>query len=159
MQVLEDFHDRCNATATEHKATIVARAGDGVMIVVNDPVPVEKPLEAAMALAEDLRSSLLAFCANWYRFEFDIGFGIGVSYGYATLGLVGGEKHHNYTAIGTPVNVAARLCDVASDGEVYVTQRIVAELEGIFEFEKVDKMELKGVSSPLNVFRLLHDGG
>ena len=92
---------------------------------------------------------------KWQEYEFDVGFGIGVSYGYATLGTIGAETYQNYTAIGTVVNVASRLSDMADDDEVLVTQRVKTEAGEGFEFELKDKLELEGISRTINIFRLI----
>jgi len=155
MQILESFHAETTKETAEAGGTIILRAGDGVMIVLNDPIPVDNPADLAIKLASKLRTTLSALCEEWQKYEYDLGFGIGVSYGYATLGVVGTENNQNYTAIGTAVNVASRLCDRASDGQVLVTQRICTEVGKAFEFEFIGKVELKGVSRSMNVFELL----
>ena len=108
----------------------------------------------AVELAAKLRAVLAALCENWQKYEYDLSFGIGLSYGYATLGVVGSEKHQNYTAIGPAINIASRLCDAASDGQVLVTQRVCTEVGDAFKFEPVGQLDLKGVSRAMNVFSL-----
>ncbi len=154
LQILEEFHTETGRLTTENGGTIVSRAGDNLMIVLNDPIPIENPAKCSVILGDKLRSALSAMCENWRKYEYDLGFGIGISYGYATLGVVGSENQQNYTAIGTAVNLAARLCDHASDGEVLVTQRVCTEVGDAFEFESIGQLDLKGVSRPMSTFRL-----
>jgi class 3 adenylate cyclase len=154
MQVLETFHTATSVVVAEENGTVIHRAGDGVMIIFNDPIEIENPVARALALTTKLRSRLYQHCDRWNQYEYDLSFGFGVSYGYATLGLVGAHNHHNYTAIGTTVNLASRLCGAASDGEVLVTQRVCTEADTAFEFESLGQIELKGVSKLVRVFRL-----
>ena len=114
----------------------VQRAGDGVMIILNDPIQIDEPAAKAVGLAVSLRDEIRLLCNQWRSYDYDLGFGIGLSYGYATLGLVGSQNHQNYTAIGPSVNIASRLCDHASDGEVLATQRVRTEAPE-FEFESI----------------------
>lgn len=154
MQILEAFHAETSKLTAKCGGTIIQRAGDGVMIVLNDPITIDQPATRAVELAAKLRAVLVALCENWQKYEYDLSFGIGLSYGYATLGVVGSEKHQNYTAIGPAINIASRLCDAASDGQVLVTQRVCTEVGDAFTFEAVGELELKGVSRAMNVFSL-----
>ena len=150
--VLQQFHAETSRLVAEHSGTIVTRMGDGVLIVLNDPIPIDEPVIQALELGDELRSSLRALSQQWQEYEFDVGFGIGISYGYATLGTVGADSYQNYTAIGTVVNVASRLSDMADDDEVLVTQRVKTEAGDRFEFGLKDKLALKGITRAINVF-------
>jgi adenylate cyclase len=102
-----------------------------------------------------MRTAVVELCDGWQRHGHDLGVGLGLSIGYATLGMIGGESRSDYTAIGTVVNVASRLCDRAAHGEVLVTQQVAAELDGQAEMTRAGDIALKGVSRPLEVYRLL----
>jgi len=154
MQILEAFHAETSKLTADCSGTIIQRAGDGVMIVLNDPITIDEPARRAVELAAKLRAALAALSENWQKYEYDLSFGIGLSYGYATLGVVGSEKHQNYTAIGPAINIASRLCDAASDGQVLVTQRVCTEVGDSFAFEPIGQMDFKGVSRKMNVFSL-----
>ena len=153
IQVLETFHTRTSELTAQSGGTVIQRAGDGVMIILNDPIPIDEPAAKAVALAAGLRGEIKTLCDQWRSYDYDLGFGIGMSYGYATLGLVGSQNHQNYTAIGPSVNIASRLCDHASDGEVLATQRVRTEAPD-FQFDDVGQLELKGVSRPMSIFKL-----
>lgn len=153
--VLQQFHEETSRIVAEHDGTIVSRVGDGVLIVLNDPIPIEEPVARAVRLGRDLRTTLRGLSQQWQEYEFDVGFGIGISYGYATLGTVGTDNYQNYTAIGTVVNVASRLSDMADDDEVLVTQRVKKEASDGFKFELKDKLALKGIARTINVFKLM----
>jgi class 3 adenylate cyclase len=155
MEVLETFHGATGALVGEFQGTITSRAGDGLMVVLNDPVPIEHPAPTAARLAHRMRNTVMELCAGWRRHGHDLGVGFGLSIGYATLGMIGGESRSDYTAIGTVVNVASRLCDRAAHGEVLVTQQVAAELDGQAEMTRAGDIALKGVSRPLEVYRLL----
>jgi len=130
MEVLEAFHRVSGEAIDRHQGTITHRAGDGLMVVLNDPLPIEAPADTAVALAVELRDALVARCAGWRDLGYDLGVGFGLSLGSATLGLVGSESRYDYTAIGTVVNVAARLCDEADHGQILATRRLLAECAG-----------------------------
>ena len=91
--------------------------GDGLMVFFNDPFPCPDPAIRAVNLAVDMREAVMALASKWRRHGHEIGFGVGIAQGYATLGRVGFDDHIEYTAMGTVTNLAARLCDAARDGQ------------------------------------------
>ena len=96
-------------------------------------------------------------CSRWKRLGHRLGFGVGISLGYATVGLVGYEGRSDYTASGTAVNLAARLCDLAKDGEILLSPRAFNAIDGDFACQPTGEVSLKGISAPVEVF-LLVDG-
>ena len=93
------------------RAGVDHRTGDGIMVIFNDPLPCDDPAGSALDLALAMRERMAELCAGWRRLGHRLGFGIGISLGYATVGMVGSEGRYDYTASGTAVNLAARLCD------------------------------------------------
>ena len=90
----------------------------------NDPVPVENPALQAVLMALELRNALGALTQIWSRLGHEIGFGIGIAHGLATLGTIGYEGRFDYAAIGTVSNVASRLCDEAKPGQILISARV-----------------------------------
>jgi adenylate cyclase len=123
------------------------------MAFIGDPVPVDDPVPRAVALARDLGHELAQCKAAWRARGFPLGHGVGIAYGYATLGVVGYEGRTDYTALGSVVNLASRLCGEAGDGEIVLDARARAALgdPGGGSSRRVD---LKGYSDPVEVFVL-----
>jgi class 3 adenylate cyclase len=113
MALLRDYHAAIGEIIIKYNGTLERYAGDGVMVVFNDPVPVENPALQAVLMALELRDAIGALTATWSRLGHEIGFGIGIAHGFATLGTIGFEGRFDYAAIGTVSNVASRLCDEA----------------------------------------------
>lgn len=155
MDVLQSVHQRMGRLVAAHGGTIGYRAGDGLMVVFNDPLPCDDPVSRAAKLALEMRAAFTEVQDHWRKLGHDIGFGIGISYGYATLGLIGSEGRFDYTAIGNAVNIAARLCDRAEDGEILIDQRAQAEIEDKAEAEALGALDLKGVGKPVNAYRII----
>ena len=80
----------------------------------------------------------------------EIGFGIGIPYGFATLGTIGFERRFDYAAIGTVSNVASRLCDEAKPGQILISPRVLTKVENAVKVEPVGEFELKGIRRPPN---------
>jgi adenylate cyclase len=92
---------------------------------------------------------------KWRRLGHDIGFGIGIAHGYATLGTVGFEGRFDYAAIGTVSNVASRLCDEAKPGQILISPRVLMAVENAGTVEPVGTFELKGIRRPIAAYNVL----
>ena len=99
------------------------------MVVFNDPVPVDNPALQAVLMALEMRDAIGALTEKWRRLGHDIGFGIGIAHGFATLGTIGFEGRFDYAAIGTVSNVASRLCDEAKPGQILISPRVLMAVE------------------------------
>ena len=151
MEVLEEFHSLTGKVVSNHGGTITNRAGDSLMVVLNDPLPVEHPADEAVRLAVDMRSVLLDACARWQELGYQLGVGLGLATGYATLGLIGSAGQYDYTAVGTVVNMASRLCSEAEHGQILTTHRLVAECTVEPDVAEMGEHEIKGVSRPVRL--------
>ena len=149
MEVLQRYHETMGRLIYEHDGAIDHRAGDGIMIIFNDPIPCDEPALRAVRLGVAMRLAMRPLTEEWRKLGHDLGFGVGVSLGYATLGMVGFEGRYDYTANGSAVNLAARLCDEARDGQILISGRAYASLDGAIEVEPLGSLELKGFHRPI----------
>lgn len=154
IEVLQTYHQEMGKLIDAHGAGVDHRMGDGIMVLFNDPVPCDDPAGDAVRLAIAMRERMAELSSKWKRLGYRLGFGVGVSLGYATVGMVGFEGRFDYTASGTAVNLAARLCDEAADGEILLSPRAAIAIEDDFDVESRGEIGLKGIREPLEVFRL-----
>jgi adenylate cyclase len=124
MALLRDYHAALGPIVASFEGTIDHYGGDGVMVFFNDPLPTPDPAKRAIEMAVAMREAAQGLLRSWRRHGYDIGFGVGISQGYATLGQIGFAERMDYTAIGTVTNLAARLCDEARDGQILVSRRV-----------------------------------
>jgi GAF domain-containing protein len=155
MALLRDYHAAIGEIIIKYSGTLERYAGDGVMVVFNDPVPVEKPALQAALMALEMREVIGALTEKWRRLGHDIGFGIGIAHGFATLGTIGFEGRFDYAAIGTVANVASRLCDEAKPGQILISPRVLMAVEDAVTFEPVGEFALKGIRRPLAAYNVL----
>jgi adenylate cyclase len=155
MELLRAFHGALGKLVLEHEGTLERFAGDAVMVFFNDPVPIDKPAEHAMRTALAVQDAFVPIAKHWHkRSGFELGLGIGIAQGYATLGAIGFEGRWDYAAIGNVTNLAARLCAEAKGGQILADRKTMAALDGVFEFDPVGPFELKGFSKPVPGFAL-----
>jgi GAF domain-containing protein len=122
--LLRDYHAAIGQIIIKYGGTLERFAGDGVMVIFNDPVPVENAALQAVLMALDMRVAIGGMIEKWRDLGHDLGFGIGIAHGFATLGTIGFEGRFDYAAIGTVSNVASRLCDEAKPGQILISPRV-----------------------------------
>ena len=146
MAVLREYHGVLGPLIHHYEGTLERYTGDGMIVIFNDPVPCPDPALRAVRLAVEMREAVSSLARSWTDRGYEIGFGVGIAQGYATLGQIGFEGRFDYTAMGTVTNLASRLCDEAKNGQILVTQRVAAVLGGLADIELLGNIELKGLS-------------
>jgi adenylate cyclase len=155
MELLRAYHASLGKLVLEHQGTLERFAGDAVMVFFNDPVPIERPAEHAVRTALAMMEAFDPIAAHWKkRGGFQLGLGVGIAQGYATLGAIGFEGRWDYAAIGNVTNLAARLCAEAKAGQILADRKTMAVLDGMFAFEPVGELTLKGFSQAVPGFSL-----
>jgi class 3 adenylate cyclase len=155
MTLLRDYHAAIGEIIIKYSGTLERYAGDGVMVVFNDPVPVDNPALRAVQMALETREAMGALTEKWRELGHDVGFGIGIAHGYATLGTIGFEGRFDYAAIGTVSNVASRLCDEAKPGQILISPRVFMAVKDAVTVEPVGEFTLKGIGRPLAAYNVL----
>jgi class 3 adenylate cyclase/CheY-like chemotaxis protein len=155
MVALSDFHRAMGKRILEYQGTLERFTGDGMMVFFNDPMPLQQPARRAVEMSFAMQEDALKLSAHWKKRGYNLGLGIGVSQGYATVGAIGFEGRIDYGAIGNVTNMANRLCDLAEAGHILVSQRVHAEVENRVLSEDLGEVMLHGFGRPVRAFRLL----
>jgi class 3 adenylate cyclase len=155
MVLLRDYHAVIGQIVIKYGATLEHFAGDGVMMIFNAPVPIDKPQLQAVRMALEMRDAMGTFTQKWRRLGHDIGFGIGISHGFATLGTIGFEGRFDYAAVGTVSNIASRLCDEAKPGQILISPRVLMAVEDTMKVELVGELTLKGIQRPMTAYNVI----
>ena len=155
MNVLRDYHAELGREIMAHDGTIEHFAGDGAMILFNAPVPVDNHELQAIRMALGMRQSMAVLAQGWKKHGYALGFGVGIAGGFATIGAIGYEGRLEYSAIGTVVNLAARLCGEANDGQILISPRIFSKTETHIDVESVGELSLKGFNRPIPAYNVL----
>jgi adenylate cyclase len=155
MDLLRDYHAAIGKIVIKYSGTLERFAGDGVMVIFNDPVPVPNPALQAVRMALYMRVTIGTLIERWRRLGHDLGFGIGIAHGFATLGTIGFEGRFDYAAIGTVSNVASRLCDEAKPGQILISPRVLLAVEDAVTVEAIGDFELKGIRRPVAAYNVL----
>ncbi|MDX1527467.1 MAG: adenylate/guanylate cyclase domain-containing protein [Gammaproteobacteria bacterium] len=158
LEVLRVYHQAMGELIEKFGGTIEHRAGDGIMVIFNAPLPCRDPGMSAVRLAVAMRKRMKALTTKWRKLGYQLGFGIGISLGYATLGTVGCEGRFDYVANGRAVNLASRLCDEASDGQILLSERAYDAVKERITTSYIGELALKGFRQPLKTFDVVELG-
>jgi adenylate cyclase len=154
MDLLRAYHATLGRFVDESDATLEHFAGDGIMIFFNDPVPVDQPAEKAVRMAVALQAAFTPISEAWLKLGHEVGLGIGIAQGEATLGVIGFENRWEYAAIGNVPNLAARLCGAARAGEIIIDAQTEQDVSHCAVTEPVGALTLRGFAQPVAAFRL-----
>jgi class 3 adenylate cyclase/CheY-like chemotaxis protein len=155
MGVLREYHENLGELIFRYEGTLERFLGDGIMIVFNDPIPCDDHTERAVRLALDMRERVNELAKQWARVGHVLGFGIGIASGYATLGQVGFEHRREYTAIGSVINLASRLCGEAKAGQIVISQRAFSAVEQSVGASHIGQLSLKGFNRPIDAYEVV----
>ena len=155
MTVLRAYHDVLGPLIYKHEGTLERFAGDGLNVLFNDPLPCSDPSVRAVRMAIEMRDAVADLAVQWRKLGHDLGFGMGIAHGYATLGRIGFEGRYDYSAIGTVVNLAARLCAEARGGQILVDGKVQMAVETLTDIEPLGELVLKGMQRPVSAFNIL----
>jgi class 3 adenylate cyclase len=155
MEVLRDYHAETGRLILEHEGTLERFAGDGIMIVFNDPIEVSNHQERALKMAVAIRDAINTLRTKWMKQGHDLSVGLGMATGYATIGVIGFEGRWDYSVIGTVANLAARLCAEALPGQILVSQRFLSRIDSLVQAELLGEVALKGFKRPISTFNIL----
>ncbi|MGZ3410246.1 MAG: response regulator [Xanthobacteraceae bacterium] len=152
MKVLGEYHHALGTLIYKYEGTLERFAGDGLMILFNDPLQYDDHALRAVKMAVEMRDAVSGLTSGWKKRGHELGFGVGIANGYATLGRIGFEGRFDYGAVGTVVNLAARLCSEARDGQILIERKVRNHVEDHVETEEAGSLTLKGLHRPVAAF-------
>ena len=153
--VLREYHGEIGRLVERHDGTIEHFAGDGVMLIFNDPQPLPDPAMAAVSMALELRAGVERMHDGWSKMGYQLGCGMGIAQGFATIGTIGFPGRHDYGVVGAVNNLAARLCAKAEPGQVLISQRVFGRVESRVVAESIGSLALKGIATPVPAYNVV----
>jgi class 3 adenylate cyclase len=155
LAVLRQYYEAIGAVTAHHAATLIRFAGDGVMVLVNAPVACENPADLGIRLAVDMQAAVQSLAGDWHAAGCALGFGVGIAMGPATVGTLGYQGRLDYTAIGSVVNLASRLCGLAEDGQILLDPVVTERAGDRFALASIGERPIKGYDRALEIFAVV----
>jgi len=155
MLVLNQYHAALGDLVHRFEGTLERFAGDGLMVIFNDPLPCPDGPRRAVRMAVAMRGRVTQLVEDWSRQGHELDFGVGIAQGHATLGQIGFEGRSDYTAIGSVTNLAARLCGAAAPRQILISQRVYTAAEDIVVADSVGELALRGFSRPARAYNVV----
>jgi len=155
MRVLGEFHGAIGRLVKRFEATVGFLEGDGVQLFLNDPIEIPDAPLRSVRMGCALRKEMAELMPHWRKRGYELDFGVGIALGYATCGEVGFEGRSDYAAIGAVTNLASRLADEATGGQILIAQRLYAEVDQDIDVEPVGEFTLKGFRRPVAAFNVI----
>jgi class 3 adenylate cyclase len=153
-EVLRAYHESVGELLPSFQGTLEHFAGDGVMVFFNDPLPVDEHELQAVRFALAAQNGFAGLADRWRKRGIQLGLGIGIEAGYATLDRIGFEGRYDYGAVGPVTNLASRLSTAALPGQVLIGQRLYAAVEEAVDTAPVGELELKGFDRPVTAYEI-----
>jgi adenylate cyclase len=154
MTVLREYHATLGTLIHKFEGTVERFAGDGLLVLFNDPLPCPDPSLRAVRMAIEMRDQIADLALQWRKYGHQLGFGVGIAHGYATLGCIGFEGRIQYSATGTVANLASRLCDEARHEQILIDSKVQMAVEPFVEVEEAGELVLKGFQRPVKAFNV-----
>jgi class 3 adenylate cyclase len=143
-ELLREYHSALGELIPTYGGTLEHFAGDGLLVFFNDPLPLEEHELQAVRFALAAQDRFQPLAEAWRKKGTQLGLGIGIEAGYATLGRIGFEGRYDYGAIGLVTNLASRLSTRAAGGQILIGPRLFAAVEGAVQTEPVGELDLHG---------------
>jgi adenylate cyclase len=154
LDLLREYHATLGGLIPEYDGTLEHFAGDGVMVFFNDPVPVADHELQAVKLAIAAQERVADLVNVWRRRGSDLGLGVGIEAGYATLGRIGFEGRYDYGALGPVTSLAFRLSTNARAGTILVGPRTFAVVDDTVLTRPAGSLELKGFGRSIDAYEV-----
>jgi class 3 adenylate cyclase/putative methionine-R-sulfoxide reductase with GAF domain len=153
--VLREYQAALGRLIPAHGGTLEHFAGDGLMVFFNDPIPLDGHEGHAVQLALDAHERFDELAETWRKRGIELGLGVGIEAGYATLGRIGFEGRYDYGVVGPVANLASRLSSKANGGQILIGPRVFAAVEEAAETACVGELDLQGFVRPVVAYEVL----
>ena len=144
--------------AIRNGGTIDKFIGDAIMVFFGDPESNGEEMDAlrCLKMAFEMQEKIKSISRIWQSkkgIPGGLNVRMGIATGYCTVGNFGSNQRLDYTALGSPVNMAARLQTICPLGEVLITQATANILSDKVKSEFFDDFNIKGFSKPVPVYK------
>jgi adenylate cyclase len=138
-----------------HGGTLDKYLGDGLMALFGAPTGTPEDASNALNAAVAMQRRILGINMELREEGLsEIGVGIGLHTGEATVGYIGSERRSEYTAIGDTVNTASRLESNARGGEILVSDATAKAARSRYKLKTRDPIMVKNREQQVDLWEV-----
>jgi len=138
-----------------YNGTVDKHIGDSIMVVFGSPVECDDNAIRAVKTAIKMQKKAKEIDNKLYKKNgLRLKIGIGISTGKVFSGILGSLRIKEFTSIGMPVNISARLQGLAKGGEILISDKTFQKLSNTIEVESLPSVTVKGINDPIIVYRV-----
>jgi len=139
----------------KHNGTLDKHIGDGIMGIFGAPMTQNSDAKRAVECAIEMRNKIAEINAEMGNGNVRIPVGFGISTGESMVGIFGSAIRKEYTAMGNPVNLAARLERIAKENQILICNDTYEAVKDYFKVEKIRQVKLKGIEEEISVYNVI----
>jgi adenylate cyclase len=139
----------------KHNGTLDKHIGDSIMGIFGAPLTQDDDAKRAVACAIEMRNKVAEVNEEMGLKNMKIPVGFGISTGDSMVGIFGSAIRKEYTALGRPVNVAARLERIALENQILICSKTYETVKDFFKVEKIDHINLKGMEGEKSIYNVI----
>ena len=157
-KVINSYLSEMTTIAVKSGGTIDKFIGDAIMVFFGDPETEGEVQDAlkCVEMAVLMRQRVEELQKHWKKMGVTNGLGIrmGISTGFCTVGNFGSDLRLDYTVLGSPVNLAARLQSAAERNGILIDENTNNLINDVVQTEKNNTITPKGFVRPIDTFIL-----
>ncbi len=139
----------------KHNGTLDKHIGDSIMGIFGAPITQDDDAKRAVACAIEMRNKVAEINEGMIKKNIKIPVGFGISTGESMVGIFGSAIRKEYTALGRPVNLAARLERIAKEDQILICSKTYEVVKDSFKVEKIDNISLKGMEGERAIYNVI----
>jgi adenylate cyclase len=153
--ILNRYFSAMTDVVFSYEGTLEKFIGDGLMAVFGAPIERGDDAKRAILAAKEMRLKLAAMMTEKGRLSSKFDIRIGINTGRVVAGNIGSPIRMDYTVIGDPVNIAARLESIAEPNQILIGEETYKAVKGKFEIKEIGRKKVKGKSEEIMVYEVL----
>jgi adenylate cyclase len=154
IHIINEIMEQLSAAVESEEGVVDKYVGDELMALFGAPIAHADDSQRAVRAALRMQQTVAEWCnAQGERVRVHVG--VGINTGTVVAGNMGSQRRLNYTVLGEPVNLAARLCSAAEPGQILISQSTNALISADFVTMPLGLRSMKGFGQPIPVFEVL----
>ncbi|MGE5812108.1 MAG: protein kinase domain-containing protein, partial [Ignavibacteria bacterium] len=151
--IIEECSKIINEITQKYSGTLKKIENANIVLYFGLPVAIENSSQKALNAAIEISDSLFQF-GKMNSLPADLKLNTGINTGMVIAGSISSGSKMEYTVIGDAIEIASKICESASYGEILVGQGTYRYIKNHYEFEQVQPASLRGKRDPVKVYKL-----